>query len=105
MALHDEILREIVAGRVPWRFKTRDLQRFPGNRAGYYRVGNREYSKNAINTIPRNHSVRPTGQTLGITSGNTESLHSFGMGAANTSSSSIVCTTLQASVPRMRSST
>jgi hypothetical protein len=63
--LNLEILRAIVAGRVPWRFKTRDLQRFPGNRAGYYRVGNGEYSKNAINTIPRNHSVRPDGTDPG----------------------------------------
>lgn len=27
MALHDEVLREVLAGRVPWRFKTRDLKR------------------------------------------------------------------------------
>lgn len=28
-------------------------------------VGNREYSANAINTIPRNHSVRPDGTAPG----------------------------------------
>jgi len=65
MALHDEILREIVAGRVPWRFKTRDLKRTPGNAADRYIVGKGEYSENAINTIPRNHSVRPDGTDPG----------------------------------------
>lgn len=61
MALHDEILREIVAGRVPWRFRTRDLKRIPGAARGRYMVGNGEYSEKAINTIPRNHSVCPDG--------------------------------------------
>jgi len=65
MALHDEILREIKAGRVPRRFKTSDLKRIPGNTAGHYRVGDGEYSENAINTIPRNHSIRPDGTSPG----------------------------------------
>ena len=65
MALHDEVLRDITAGRVPWRFKTRDLKRIRGSSAGRYIVGNGEYSENAINTIPRNHSVRPDGTDAG----------------------------------------
>src|SRR5439155_24420050 len=59
MALHDEILREILSGRVPFRFKIRDLKRTPGKVAGRYMVGRGEYSEKVINTIPRNHSVRP----------------------------------------------
>ncbi len=65
MALHDEIRREITAGRIPRRFKTSDLKKIPGNTAGHYKVGDREYSKNAINTIPRNHSIRPDGTRPG----------------------------------------
>lgn len=65
MALHDEILREMMASRVLWRFKTSHLKGIPANRAGYYIVGRGEYSENAINTIPRNHSVRPDGTDPG----------------------------------------
>jgi hypothetical protein len=65
MALHDEILREIMAHRVPWRFKTGDLKRIPGANPGGFRVGNGEYSENTINTVPRNHSVRPDGTDRG----------------------------------------
>jgi len=65
MALHDEILREILSGRVPFRFKIRDLKRTPGKVAGRYMVGRGEYSEKAINTIPRNHSVRPDGSEPG----------------------------------------
>jgi hypothetical protein len=65
MALHDEVLRAIKDGQVPWRFKTRDLKKIPGNNATRYIVGAREYSENAINTIPRNHSVRPDGTDPG----------------------------------------
>jgi hypothetical protein len=65
MALHDEILREIAAGRVPYRFKARDLKTIPGKTAHHYMVGNREYAENAIDTIPRNHSVRPDGTDPG----------------------------------------
>lgn len=65
MALHDEVLREIATGRVPWRFKTRDLKRIPGSTRGRYMVGKGEYSENAINTMPRNHSVRPDGTEPG----------------------------------------
>src|SRR3989441_9397151 len=65
MALHDEILREILSGRVPFRFKIRDLKRTPGKVAGRYMVGRGEYSEKAIKTIPRNHSVRPDGSEPG----------------------------------------
>jgi hypothetical protein len=65
MALHDEILREILAGRIPFRFNVRDLKRSPGIGPGRYKVGLREYSENAINTIPRNHSVCPDGSQPG----------------------------------------
>jgi len=65
MALHNEILREILAGRVPFRFKIRDLKRTPGTGPGRYKVDLREYSENAINTIPRNHSVCPDGSQPG----------------------------------------
>jgi hypothetical protein len=65
MALHDEILREIVAGRVPRRFKIADLKRNPGTKPCHYRLGKGEYAENAINTIPRNHSVRPDGTDPG----------------------------------------
>src|SRR6267378_1518880 len=59
MALHDQILRDIIAGRVPWRFRTSDLKTIPATKSGRYRVGNGEYSGNTIKTVPRNHSVRP----------------------------------------------
>jgi hypothetical protein len=65
MALHDEILRDIMAGRVPWRFKIGDLKKIPGTKPRWYRVGNGEYAENAISTIPRNHSVRPDGTNPG----------------------------------------
>jgi len=65
MALHDEILRDFMAGRVPWRFKTRDLKKIPGTKSRHYRVGNGEYAENSINTVPRNHSVRPDGTDPG----------------------------------------
>ena len=67
MALHHEIVRDIMAGRVPWRFKTSDLKGspIPGTKPRRYRVGKGEYSENAINTIPRNHSVRPDGREPG----------------------------------------
>jgi hypothetical protein len=65
MALHDEILRDIMAGRVPWRFKTGDLKRIPGPNTRRYRVGNADYSENTINTVPRNHSIRPDGTEPG----------------------------------------
>jgi hypothetical protein len=65
MALHDEILREILAGRVPWRFRTSDLKTTLEPISGRYRVGNREYKANTINTVPRNHSVRPDGTDPG----------------------------------------
>lgn len=65
MALHDEILREISAGGVPWRFRTGDLKRIPATKSGRYRVGNGEFSGNTINTVPRNHSVRPDGTDPG----------------------------------------
>ena len=65
MALHDEILRDIMAGRVPWRFKIADLKKISGAKPRHYRVGNGEYAENAINTIPRNHSVRPDGTNPG----------------------------------------
>ena len=61
MALHHEILREIMSGRVPFRFTTRDLKTTPGSSEHRYIVGNGEYAENAINTIPRNHSVRLDG--------------------------------------------
>jgi hypothetical protein len=49
-----------MAGRVPWRFRTRDLKSTPGTRSSHhYLVGNEEYAENAINTMPRNHSIRP----------------------------------------------
>ena len=38
MALHDEILREILAGRIPFRFKIRDLKGSPGSELGRYKV-------------------------------------------------------------------
>ena len=59
MAFHDEILRDIIAGRVHWRFKTSDLKTIPASRPRRYRVGNGVYAENTINTVPRNHSVRP----------------------------------------------
>jgi hypothetical protein len=65
MALHDEILRAIRDGRVPRRFKICDLKSVPGSSAERYIVGTREYSENAINTIPRNHSIRPDGTDPG----------------------------------------
>jgi hypothetical protein len=77
MALHDEILRDILAGRVPRRFKIADLKTISGTRPRYYRVGNGEYAENAINTIPRNHSVRMF-EGVGRR-------HSGGMARANTS--------------------
>jgi hypothetical protein len=65
VALHDQILRDILAGRVPRRFKIADLKKIPGSKPRYYRVGNGEYAENAINTIPRNHSTRPDGTNPG----------------------------------------
>ena len=65
MVFHDEVLRAIRDGWVPWRFRTSDLKKIPGNSAGHYVVGSGEYSENAINTIPRNHSVRPDGTNPG----------------------------------------
>ncbi len=58
MALHDEIMRAILRGELPWRFKTRDLKNRPANRDGYFKVGNGEYAANSINVMPRNYSIR-----------------------------------------------
>ncbi len=65
MALHDEILRDIIAGRAPQRFKIADLKQIPGTKPRHYRVDNGEYAENAINTIARNHSVRLDGMNPG----------------------------------------
>jgi hypothetical protein len=65
MAFHDDVLRDIRAGRVPRRFKTADLKRIPASTPGRYRVGNGDYSANTINTVPRNHSIRPDGTEPG----------------------------------------
>jgi hypothetical protein len=65
MALHDEILRDIIAGRLPWRFKIADLKQIPGTKPRHYRVGNGEYGENEIDTIPRNHQCSPDGTNPG----------------------------------------
>jgi hypothetical protein len=65
VALHDDILRDIMLGRVPWRFKTSDLKRIPGTGPRRYCVGSGEYAENTINTVPRNHSIRPDGTDPG----------------------------------------
>ena len=65
MALHDEILRDIRAGRVPFRFKTSDLKKTMGASPGRYKVGSNEYAENSITTIPRNHSICPDGTNPG----------------------------------------
>ncbi len=67
MALHDEIFRDIKAGQVPWRFKTGDLKTRPmsGMAGRRFYVGKGDYALNAINSIPRNHSVRPDGSDPG----------------------------------------
>ena len=65
MAFHDEIRLDIITGRVPSRFKTADLKKFPAGTPGRYRVGNGDYSENTINTVPRNHSIRPDGTDPG----------------------------------------
>jgi hypothetical protein len=65
MAFHDEVLRDIIARRVPWRFKTKDLKTVPAQEPGYYRVGKAEYAQSTISTVPRNHSIRPDGTEPG----------------------------------------
>src|SRR2546422_2190737 len=104
MALHDEILREILSGRVPFRFKIRDLKRTPGKVAGRYMVGRGEYSEKAINTIPRNHSVRPDGSEPGDYVQKGRSLPSSGMAAGSLNSCLITATICRTSLRKMRSS-
>ena len=58
MALHDEILRDILLRRIPWSFKTTDLM-WREVTPGRYLVGNREFSANTLKTVPINHSIRP----------------------------------------------
>lgn len=65
MALHDEILREIILGRVPRRFKPSDLKQVLGATPHRYRLGGAEYAESTINTVPRNHSIRPDGSGAG----------------------------------------
>ena len=66
MALHDEILIDILRGRIPRRFKTADLKKRPvTGKIDYFKIGEKEYKKNAINTIPSNHSISKDGNQKG----------------------------------------
>jgi len=66
MALHDEILSDILRGRIPRRFKTADLKNRPvTGKIDYFKIGEKEYKKNAINTIPSNHSISKDGTQKG----------------------------------------
>jgi hypothetical protein len=82
VALHDEILREIISGRVPFHFKTCDLMKRPAVKPKRYRVGSVEYSENTIKTVPRNHSVRPDGSWPGdyVRKGRRAAFYWFGNG-------------------------
>lgn len=64
MALADEIQLDIARGLIPREFYTADLQTRPAG-PGRYRVGDGEYAANALNTIPRNLSIRPDGSKPG----------------------------------------
>ena len=66
MALHDEILIDILRGKIPRKFKTADLKKRPVvGRTDYFQIGEKEYKKNAINTIPPNHSISRDGNQKG----------------------------------------
>jgi hypothetical protein len=104
MALHDEILREIAAGRVPWRFRTRDLKKAPEA----LRAVTSSARENMRKTLSRPYlAITAFGrmeQIPGITSGRVGSRHSSGSGRANTNSSSTMSTILRMLVQRMKSS-
>jgi len=61
MALHDEILREILAGTIKDRFRTGDLKTKPGSDAGKFIVGRQEYSESNLDTSPANYCTDSKG--------------------------------------------
>lgn len=66
MALHDEILVDIIRGIIPFRFKINDLKkRKDRNNPQRYIVGNNSYAVSGINTIPWNHSISKDGLVKG----------------------------------------
>ena len=104
MALHDEILREMMASRVLWRFKTSHLKGIPANRAGYYIVGRGEYRRTRSTRYPATIVFARMELILDTTSGGAGSQHSSGMGMASTNLSSNTDTRSTMSVRTMRSS-
>lgn len=66
MALHDEILVDIVSGLIPSPFRVADLLSRPDPvKTGYYLVGCGSYSENALKVIPANHSETRDGTVQG----------------------------------------
>jgi hypothetical protein len=57
---------DIIRGKIPKRFKTADLKKrqVPG-KIDHFKIGEKEYKKNAINTIPSNHSISKDGTKKG----------------------------------------
>ena len=66
MALHDEILIEIIARKIPVKFRAADLRtREDPKEKGRYFVGSKSYSLNSITTILPNRSITPDGSEMG----------------------------------------
>jgi len=65
MAFHDEIRKEIEAGRLKKRFTVQDLFNLPQSETGRYIIGNKTYADNTLRTITWNHSVSEDYKTMG----------------------------------------
>ncbi len=65
MAFHDEVKKEIEAGRIPVVFTINDLLNLPKSEDNKYKIGDSEFSENAIRAIPYNHSISKDGKTKG----------------------------------------
>lgn len=66
MALHDEILVDIIIRLIPTPFRVADLLSRPDpERPGCYLVGNKCYTENSLRVIPANHSVTRDGSVQG----------------------------------------
>ena len=83
MALHDEILIDILVGIIPRRFRVADLKKRPvAGSTSQYNVGRGTYKKNALNSIPSNHSISKDGRKRGdyVQKGRSPAFYQLGRG-------------------------
>jgi hypothetical protein len=81
MALADEIQLDIARGIVPAQFRVGDLTTRPAGPARFF-VGDADYARNAINSIPGNLSISPDGTDPGdyVKRGQTPRFYKIGRG-------------------------